>query len=371
MSLRSSPILTRYLVREISSAMIGVALLLVLVIFSGLLTAVLDKIARGVLPASLLLSQIALRIPNALILLLPLAGFLGVILAFTRLYRDSEMAVLRAAGFSELGLTRPVWVFAIPMALLLSVLSLYVAPTAQRIAKDQIEAANRQVAVAGLEPGRFVELRSGAVVYAGALEQEKSFSDVFIARETEDGELQIVRATRGFVGNQGANTVTELTLEGGERTAISLDPDDRDSERASFEVARIALPESLQKRDSSYEVADLALSDLPDSREGRAEWQGRIGVPLMLLLLMLLAPAMARSAPRQVRYDRIVIGVLLFLVYSQALELAKKAYALGRSPEWLSTWWVHALFLLVLLSAYHAPLLAAWRTRRFHQGAPR
>lgn len=362
MSTRTSPILTRYLVREIRSAMIGAALLLLVVIFSGLLTAVLDKIARGGIPATLLFSQMLLRVPRALILLLPLAGFLGVIMAFTRLYRDSEMAVLRAAGFSELGLLRPVWVFAIPLAMLLAVVSLHIAPTAQRIAIDQVQLANRQVAVAGLEPGRFVELRNGAVVYAGALEQEKSFTDVFVARETEEGELQIVRAERGFVGNQGGNSATELTLLNGERTAFDLG--NSDSERAFFERAQIALPESLQNQDTSYSIEDLPVEELL-GRAGRAELEGRIGVPLMLLLLMLMAPALARSAPRQVRYDRIVIGVLLYLVYSQTLELAKKSFALGRTPDWLGTWWVHALFAIALLFAYRQQIAAYFRTRRF------
>jgi lipopolysaccharide export system permease protein len=363
LSARSSPILTRYLVKEIRSAMIGAALLLIVVIFSGLLTAVLDKIARGSLPATLLFSQMLLRVPRALILLLPLAGFLGVIMAFTRLYRDSEMAVLRAAGFSELGLLRPVWVFALPLALLLAVVSLYIAPTAQRIAIDQVQLANRQVAVAGLEPGRFVELRGGAVVYAGALEQEKSFTDVFVARETEDGELQVVRAERGFVGNQGGNSAAELTLLTGERTAVNLS--NNDSERAFFERAQIALPESLQNQDTSYSIDDLPVQDLLSNRAGRAELEGRIGVPLMLLLLMLMAPALARSAPRQVRYDRIVIGVLLYLVYSQTLELAKKSFALGRTPDWLGTWWVHALFAIALLFAYRQQIAAYFRTRQF------
>ena len=363
MSTRTSPILTRYLVREIRSAMLGAAILLIVVIFSGLLTAVLDKIARGSLPATLLFSQMLLRVPRALILLLPLAGFLGVIMAFTRLYRDSEMAVLRAAGFSELGLLRPVWVFAVPLALLLAALSLYIAPTAQRIAVDQVQLANRQVAVAGLEPGRFVELRNGAVVYAGALEKEKSFTDVFVARETAEGELQIVRAERGFVGNQGGNSATELTLLNGERTAFDLNSSD--SERAFFERAQIALPESLQNQDTSYGIEDLPVEDLWNDRAGRAELEGRIGIPLMLLLLMLMAPALARSAPRQVRYDRIVIGILLYLVYSQTLELAKKSFALGRSPDWLGTWWVHALFAVALLFAYRAQIVAYFRTRRF------
>jgi lipopolysaccharide export system permease protein len=360
-----SATLNRYLVREIRTTMLGISLVLLLVIFSGLLTAVLDKIARGAMPPDLLLAQMALRVPRALILLLPLAGFLGVILAYTRLYRDSEMAVLRSAGFSELAMLRPVFFFALPLAALLAWISLSIAPTAQRIAIDQVERANRQAAVAGLEPGRFQELGNGAVVYIGALEQEKSFSDVFIATDAKDEQtLQIVRAKRGAVGNTAANQATELTLTGGERVLFGANGD---LERAAFEQARIALPRALQQQNTGYEIGDLELAALPPDRAGRAELQGRLGVPIMLLLLMLLALAMARSAPRQVRYDRIVIGVLLYLVYSQALELAKKTYGMGRSPEFLATWWVHLLFVVVLLVAYRPQIVGAFRSARLRR----
>ena len=114
-----SPILSRYLIREIAAAMFATAVLLLVVIFCGLLTDVLSKITQGRFPAGLILTQMALRVPMALSLLLPLAGFIGVILAYSRLYRDSELAVLRASGFSELGLLRPVFSFALPLALVI------------------------------------------------------------------------------------------------------------------------------------------------------------------------------------------------------------------------------------------------------------
>lgn len=356
-----SPILEHYLVREIRTAMAGIALLLVVVVFGGLFTDVLSKITRGQFPPGLLFSQMALRIPKALNLLLPLAGFLGVLLAYTRLYRDSEMAVLRASGFSELGLLRPVIIFALPLAGLMALLGLYIAPTSQRIAADMAETANRSAAVAGLEPGRFIELsRSNAVIYAGELDKEKSFRDVLMVRELPDGQLQVVRAERGLVSTPNRDSASVLRLTRGERSQFT--PGKNGLERASFASAQIALPESLQpEREATLENSASEL--LLNNRLGIAELQARISGPLMLLLLMLLAPALARSAPRQVRYDRIVIGVLLYLVYSQVVTVAKTWFAMGKTPAWLGLWWVHGLFTVALLVAYRPQLVSAWRTR--------
>jgi lipopolysaccharide export system permease protein len=357
-----SPILNRYLIREISTAMFAVALLLVVVVFCGLLTDVLGKISQGRFPPSLIAQQMALRIPMALALLLPLAGFLGVILAYTRLYRDSELAVLRASGFSELGLLRPVFTFALPMALVIAFISVYLAPAAQRIAIDQAELANRQVAIAGLDPGSFVQLKaSGAVIFAGELDTNKSFKDVLIVRELGENQLQIVRAKSGMVSSEKKNAPTLLRLREGQRTDIVLGKNS--IERAAFKTADLLLPDNLQQN-RGYTLEDLPALELLGQRNGRAELQARLSGPIMLILLMLMAPALARSAPRQVRYDRIVIGVLLYLVYSQAIELAKKAMIMGKTPEWLGVWWVHGVFVLALLVVYRAQLVLAWRGRQ-------
>jgi lipopolysaccharide export system permease protein len=361
-----SPILSRYLIREIAAAMFATAVLLLVVIFCGLLTDVLSKISQGRFPAGLILTQMALRVPMALSLLLPLAGFIGVILAYSRLYRDSELAVLRASGFSELGLLRPVFSFALPMALVIAGISLYLAPTAQRIAIDQAELANRQVAIAGMEPGSFVQLKSSnAVIFAGELVANKAFRDVLIVRTmpadaSGHEQLQIVRAKSGVLGSERKNAPTVLRLSEGQRTDIVLGQNN--IERAAFKQADLVLPESLQQR-RGYMPQDMPTQTLLSTPAGRAELQARISAPIMLVLLMLLAPALARSAPRQVRYDRIVIGVLLYLVYSQAIELAKRAMALGKTPELFGVWWVHGLFLLGLIVVYRAQLVLAWRAR--------
>jgi lipopolysaccharide export system permease protein len=357
-----SQTLNRYLIKEIRDAMLGIVLILIVVVFSGLLTDVLNKITRGLFPPELILSQMALRVPRALNILLPLAGFLGVILAYTRLYRDSEMAVLRSSGFSELSLLRPVLLFALPLAFVLAMVSLNFAPTAQRVAVDQAEQANREVAVAGLEPGGFLQLpRSHLTVYAGDLEERKAFSDVLIVREQVEGELQIVRAESGSVSTPDRNSPTVLRLQNGQRIDVTLSDDA--VERVAFGEAELALPESLQQS-RGYQLEDLSNEELHSTREGRAEYRGRLSTPLMLILLMMLAPALARSAPRQVRYDRIVIGVMLYVVYSQSLELAKRLSASGRTPEWLGPWWVHAIFAIGVLFAYRVQIVGAWRAHQ-------
>ena len=342
-------VLPQYLRREISRMLLAIGLLLVIVTFSGLLTDVLNKISRGQFPPGLLVSQIVLRIPQALVILLPLAGFLAVMLAYSRLYRDAEMAVLRASGYSELRLLGPALTVGVVLAVALGLISLLLHPTARRVANELIEAANKRVLIAGLEPGRFVEVgSSGTVVYIGGMEGW-NLQDVLLLRRTAEGEESVVRGRSGSVEQRADGRISVLHLKEGERVDLQADTDE--VQRASFAEAEVLLPDRLRpaRNDAAaLEVQDTRSLLASTDPAARAELQARVGAPIQLLLLTLLAVPMARAAPREARYDRLIIGFLLFVVYSAVLYLSKGLMTLGRTPEWLGTWWVHAVFAVVV-----------------------
>ena len=88
----------RYVWRELAATTLATAVVLLMVMFSGVLADLFGKISRGRLPPGLLLSQLGLRSVDMLPLVLPLALFLGVLLGLGRMYRDSEMSVLASVG---------------------------------------------------------------------------------------------------------------------------------------------------------------------------------------------------------------------------------------------------------------------------------
>src|SRR5690606_41019715 len=91
-------LIERYLAREFAASVVAVAVVLLLVGLGGLLVDLMSEIARGKVPAGLLLSQLGLRSIQVLPVLLPLALFIGLLLCIGRMYGESEMAVLAAVG---------------------------------------------------------------------------------------------------------------------------------------------------------------------------------------------------------------------------------------------------------------------------------
>jgi lipopolysaccharide export system permease protein len=90
----------------------------------------------------------------------------------------------------------------------------------------------------------------------------------------------------------------------------------------------------------------------------RAELQWRIAMPLMCLVLALIAVPLARLRPRQGRYARVWVALLIFLVYSQLISVGKVWIARGTLPLFLGLWWTHAVVVLIALAVIFGPVLA-------------
>lgn len=353
----------RYLEREVRYALAGVLLVLLLVVLGGLLTDVLNKIARGRVPPVLLLSQIGLRIPDAITMLLPLGSLLGVLLAYGRLYRDSEMAVLAASGYGPLRTLRPLLRLGGILVLLQAALAFYIAPFGREIAATMITETQRSVAVAGLSSGRFVELPGSAgVLYVSRVSaDQRSVEEIMLVRE-RDGQRLVLTARKGTIEINELNDEIVLKLDSGER--VDGKPGEPNYRRISFAHADIAFPRQQTGSDDdprqSKRTAALWRADDIDSK---AELTRRLAQPVVLFLLLLLAPIMAQSAPRQPRFDKMVVAILLYLTYTNLVELARVWALAGTLPAWLGTWWVHLGFVIVVVLAWGRELLA-WRRGR-------
>ncbi len=81
--------------------------------------------------------------------------------------------------------------------------------------------------------------------------------------------------------------------------------------------------------------------------ESVAELQWRVSPAITVIVLGLLAIPLSHSQPREGRGVRIVLGILVYLVYGNALYLSRTWVAEGFLPTSIGLWWVHILFLII------------------------
>ena len=345
-------IIDRYLLRELTRSFVAVNAVLLLVTFGGVLTDVLNKIARGKLPASLLLVQVGLRSLDALGIVLPLGLFLTVLLAYGRLYRDSEVAVLAASGLRLREMLRPVLWLALPLLVALAGITFVASPRALALADRLVQDANRSLLVAGLEAGRFVDLPGGmGVIYIGQMSADgRRFSRLFVQSDDE-GRLDIITAANGELYNDRAGRERYLRLQDGFRVEGTLDAPDFRAMRFKRNDIRLPEPEAEgpKRAETRHDTTALLAST---KRADRAELHWRLAVPLSALVLALIAFPLARSAPREPRFGKLIIAVLSYIIYVNLLALGRGWLADGSLPMSLGLWWVHGLGLVLFVLLY-------------------
>jgi len=342
-------LIERHLLRQFAETVAAVAIVLLLVTLGALFADLISEIAKGKVPAGLLLSQLGLRSIRFLTLVLPLALFLGLLLAIGRLYAESEMAVLASVGMGPQRLWRPLLWVSLPIMLIVAAASLWLAPLSAHRAKEMIDVANRSFLIAGLEPGRFVELPGkGGVLYVTELTPDGTrFKQLFVQRENE-GRMDIITAHEGSLRLVG-DTERYLRLKDGFRVEGAIGS--RDFRMMRFETNDVRVPD----RERNDNDGDLSSHSVPEllAQGGPlaiAELHWRFAMPLFVAILALFAMPLARTEPRQPQYGLVLFALLVYLVGMIMLLLGTGLLGNGRLPLWLGLWWVHVPM----------ALLAAW-----------
>ncbi len=362
-------ILDRYFLRQLIQSAAATTTVLLVIFTGGTFARVLQQVANGSFPASVMFQVLGLRIVEALPGLLPMALFLGVLVALGKLWRESEMHVLAAAGMGPAGLLRPVFLLGVPSVLVIALISLWLGPLSNRTANQLVAEANRSVIAAGLEAGRFTQLPgSGGVIFvAGMNHQGTRLDQVFLSSNqpgdaTHPAGIKLITARRGalYSGSEGHGRY--LSLSDGWQYQIPLGhPNWR---RMRYQRNDVALS-AVQPHDetASNPLNRTSTLELMRSKDAgaRAELAWRLAVPITALVLLVLAVPLARQSPREPRYGRLLIAVLAYLLYFLLLSLARALIERGSVSNGAPMW---ALHLIVML-------LAVWMLRRqYRVGRP-
>ena len=343
--------LDRYLLSDFVQSFLATLTILLVVSVGGVLVDVLGKVADGRIPAGLLLSQLGLQFIVYLPIILPLALLLGMALAIARLYRDSEMAVLTGVGVGPKRLLRPILMLVLPVVGLVALCSLWLGPWADRTAEEMVDDASRSMVVAGLEPGKFTTLSGGGIVYLSSLSEDGTkMGQVFMQRQKDD-RIDVVSANSGAMFFEGERQ-RFLRLEDGYRVEgpANGELDYRLMRYASNEVALPDRDEVRDKDDPEMMPTSQLFSDPRPEAKAQLHW--RITPPLLALAFALLALPLARSAPRQQRYGRIMMAFLAYMVGVNLSILGRQWLADGKIPMGIGMWWLTVPLLVFALWLY-------------------
>ena len=352
-------VILRYFSREILSTTAAVSLVLLLVVLSGRFIQMLEKTANGELSVDLMLTMIVWRIPSSLELILPLALTLSVLLVMSRLNQESELTVLRAAGYSNRRLFGLVALPSLAVACVVGFLSLVVSPDVARELDRQVDARERLTVFDTVVPGRFQTGKSGRLIYAEAMAPNReSLEDVFIVEPSKtpgtDVFLTGKRARQEFAADE-----KYLVLFDGYKHVGH--PGRLDWEISRFDRYLIRLLPDATNRPDSLDTKSTVSLWVSGGHQELAIAAFRLSLPIMCLLMLPFAFVLGRGSPRQSRFLWVIPVIVLQFSYLTGLSFAQKAVMRAEIPPWPGLFWVHAVVVSVLVALL---VVGPWLRRR-------
>jgi lipopolysaccharide export system permease protein len=273
---------------------------------------------------------------------------------------------VRACGIGPERLYLPVYTLALPVAAVLAWLTFVVGPQARSDAEALRGRGLRDAEFGMLTPGTFRTYADGkAVFYAEESGADGRLIRVFMQHHAAD-RVEVATAAwaeqRVFDGGRTQIVV----LHDGER--VEGVPGQAGFRRIRFAEHGIpvVVPEpgagrTVPERKPSREL--IGSGELVDI----AELQRRVSLPIMVLVLAFIAVPLSALRPREGRYARVAVAILLYFVYANLVSAAQVWIEKGRIPPEAGTWWVHALFLAAgfVLINRQSPVTRWARRRRY------
>lgn len=344
-----------YFVREAAKPFFLIALLLTGLFIAYSLTRFLTEANEGLLSASAVVSLTGLKALIALEVLLPIALYVGLIVALGRLHSDWEVIALRTGGVSENRILAPVLIMAALVAVLVALLSLWVRPWAYELLYRLEAEAKASAELDELPPGRFhIHGDAERTVFLNARNGGTGEVEGIFVHARRGDALEVISAGRGSLASPAGQDAQLLTLR---QAFVYRQAAAGEDLVGRFNALAIRAPtivaEPLGHRPKSAATKELLASA---RNEDRAEAQWRLSTAFSTLLLALAAAPLSRTGPRRGRYARVLLAAVLYTLYFNGIGIARSAVEQG---DLTHLWWAPGGFAAAIGAAWLASRRAA------------
>ena len=347
-------LLDRYLVKETVGPLgLGFLVYTFILLLDALFDAAELIIRRG-LPMATVGEILALSLPNIVVLTIPMSLLFGVLIAIGRLSSDSELVALRATGVSLLTLYRPILLLSGVLALINTLLMVYMLPWGNhRLQLLRLEVLTQNVS-GQVEPRVFFDEWEDQVLYVFDSSESGVWNGVFLAES-----IPSTRENRVTVAERGRLRVDEdgerVTLELEDARIHEVDLSQPNSYQASrhgrfeFVVEDSFASDARAKIVASKGVRELTIPELlrwardPEltaqtRRLARVEIHKKFAIPAACLVFGIFALPLGFNNRRGSKASGFVLSIGVIVAYYIILDNGEKMAEVGRLPPSVAMW---------------------------------
>jgi lipopolysaccharide export system permease protein len=278
--------------------------------------------------------------PQLMLLTIPMSLLLSVLLTYGRMNADSELVVLRAAGMPFRGIALPVFVMGVFSFLLSLFMSSYASPFAERQLRESLADIIARRAPLAIEAGVFNTGFRDLIILVKEKPAADSLEGIFIYDNRSKQEPKVLTAKHGKISG-GAGGRLSLTLSDG---YVHIGRGEGSTE-IFFERYNLALDLTLggpSRKNSELTPRELLAKISGASGRERVplflEFNRRLSLPFICLLLMFLGPPISLVAGKSGRLGGLTIGLAVFALFYVMLIYGENLARAGKVPHYLGSW---------------------------------
>jgi lipopolysaccharide export system permease protein len=308
--------------KELARSFGATLVVIVTIVMTIVLIRTLGQASRGSINPQDVMLFMAYSALGRLPTILTLSLFIAMVSTLSRMYRDSEMVVWFTSGQGLAGFLRPLFRFAWPVLLVVTLLALFVWPWTNQQTRDMQSRYEQRSDLDRIAPGQFQESSSGNRVFFidRDLAGEQASNNVFIAA-TEKGKSSVTTARSGRLeirenaqflilenGQRLENVIGQSALKVSDFEEYGTKTGDSNSVSEDTPLAKLLSTRDLIKAPTPGNLSELA-------------W--RFGLALSAINFVILALALASGNPRSGRSGNLIFVLLSFVVYNNLISLGQ------------------------------------------------
>ncbi len=189
----------RYILSQFLTLFGFFALILVSVYWVNQAVSLFDQLIASGQNVVVFLELSLLTLPNVIRRVLPIAVFAGTVYVTNRLSSESELTVMQATGFSPWRLARPVTLFGIITALMMSALTHFLVPASTQELSEQQKEISENVTARLLTDGTFLHPVDGVTFYIREISSNGVLKDVIMADRRTPGSSTVHTAAEAYL----------------------------------------------------------------------------------------------------------------------------------------------------------------------------
>jgi LPS export ABC transporter permease LptG/LPS export ABC transporter permease LptF len=362
-------ILTRYILREVSShALIGAGIF-TFVLFTRDLGRILELVVRASAPLPSVAEIFFYTVPLALTYTIPMSVLVGILIGLSRLAADSEITAMRASGMGVWNFGRILAIFVVGAWTLALFNGLYLAPWSLASLghlEDQLKGSQVSFEV---QPRVFYEGFPKIVLYVQDVHTAQGaavWKGVFLADISDPANPRITLAHEGILVPEGQDRLHLHLIDG---ATHETDPKLADHYQIStFQQTDIPieLPSTENKADEQIPVGLVSTSALREyarrvdpvsARWYLIEFHRRFALPTACLVLAMVGIPLGLSSKKSGKSGGFVLTIALVFVYYFVSLIGVSLARQGKVGPLFGAW-------LANLAFFAAGAILLWQAER-------